>query len=77
MPSGMAGALAPYPKSAGVASALLGFLQMTIGAAAGFVVGRMHDGTPVPMALAIAIAGGLSAIAFGLLARPRPPRTPL
>jgi DHA1 family bicyclomycin/chloramphenicol resistance-like MFS transporter len=71
MPSGMAGALAPYPKSAGVASALLGFLQMAIGAAAGFVVGRLHDGTPVPMAVAIGVAGGLAAVAFGVLAHGR------
>lgn len=74
MPSGMAGALAPYPKSAGVASALLGFLQMAIGAGAGFVVGRFHDGTPVPMALAICVAGWLAALAFVLRARGRDQR---
>lgn len=71
MPSGMAGALAPYPKRAGVASALLGFLQMGIGAGAGFLVGRCHDGTPEPMALSISAAGWLAALAFVFLARGR------
>jgi DHA1 family bicyclomycin/chloramphenicol resistance-like MFS transporter len=69
MPSGMAGALAPYPKAAGVASALLGFVQMVVGATAGLAVGRLHDGTTVPMALAICAAGWLALAAFVGLAR--------
>lgn len=71
-PSGMGGALAPYPKNAGVASALLGFLQMVVGATAGLAVGRAHDGTPLPMALAICAAGWLALAAFWLLAKPTP-----
>ena len=54
-PSALAGAIGPFPKIAGTASALMGFLQLACGAVAGFLVARSYDGTPVPMSLAIAI----------------------
>ena len=54
LPCAMAGAIGPFPKLAGTASALMGFMQMATGAAVGVTVGRLHDGTPVPTALAIA-----------------------
>ena len=71
MPNTMAGAITPFPRMAGAASALAGFLQMLAGAAAGMVVGRLHDGTARPMALMIAGAAGAAALGFALL-RPRP-----
>ena len=54
-PSAMAGALRPFPRMAGTSSALLGFLQLASGALIGFLAGRLHDGTPVPMTAGIAL----------------------
>jgi hypothetical protein len=42
----------------------MGFLQLTAAAGYGIVVGRVYDGTPVPMAVAIAAAGLGAAVAF-------------
>ncbi|MCU0897639.1 MAG: multidrug effflux MFS transporter [Burkholderiales bacterium] len=70
MPAAMAGAIGPYPKMAGTASALLGFLQMVIGGLAGFTVGRLHDGTTVPTSVSIASAGILAAASFYALVAP-------
>ena len=70
MPAAMAGAIGPYPKMAGTASALLGFLQMVIGGLAGFAVGRLHDGTTLPTSLSIASAGLLTAASFYALVAP-------
>jgi DHA1 family bicyclomycin/chloramphenicol resistance-like MFS transporter len=75
MPNTMAGAIAPFPRMAGAASALAGFSQMLAGAAAGLVVGRLHDGTARPMAVVIAGAALAAALAFACL-RPRRPRPP-
>ncbi|MGM0559486.1 MAG: multidrug effflux MFS transporter [Pseudomonadota bacterium] len=49
MPNSMAGAIGPYPRMAGAASSLLGFLQMGAAALAGIAVGQMHDGSPKAM----------------------------
>ena len=57
LPTAVAGAIGPFPRTAGLASAVLGFLQLTAAAAYGIAVGRLYDGTPVPMAVAIAAAG--------------------
>lgn len=43
-------ALAPYPQSAGSASALLGTGQYALGFVAGVLVSLLHDGGPLPMA---------------------------
>ena len=72
MPQSMAGALANYPHMAGSASGLLGFIQMTVAGLVGVVVGHGYDGTPVAMALAIAITGLLSLAVYLLLLRRRP-----
>lgn len=70
MPNAMAGAIGPYPRSAGAASSLLGFVQMALAAVVGVGVGQLQDGTPLAMAAAIA-AVGVAALAGGLLlARP-------
>jgi len=55
---------------AGTASALLGFIQLSIGATVGFLVGRLYDGTPVPMAAAIGLCTWGALVSFFLLARP-------
>lgn len=70
MPQSMAGALAPNPQCAGSASSLFGFLQMTVAALIGALVGQFHDGTSHAMALTIGLAGVLSMASFWCLARP-------
>jgi len=67
MPQSMAGALANYPHMAGSASGLLGFIQMSVAGLVGSVVGHGYDGTPVAMALAIALSGLLSLVVYLLL----------
>lgn len=64
MPLASSLAMAPHGAMAGSASALIGTLQFGIGAASGGLVGALHDGTAVPMALAVALCG-----AAGVLAR--------
>ena len=59
LPNATAAAMAPFPHQAGAASALVGTLQFTVGAATGAVVGLFHDGTGLPMALTIAGCGAL------------------
>lgn len=70
MPQTMGGALAPNPQCAGSASSLFGFIQMTVAAAAGAVVGQLHDGTSRTMALVIGVAGFAALLSYWLVARP-------
>jgi DHA1 family bicyclomycin/chloramphenicol resistance-like MFS transporter len=72
LPCAVAGAIGPFPRTAGLASAVLGFLQLTAAAAYGVAVGRLYDGTPIPMTTAIAAAGLAAAVVFRLV-RARPP----
>ena len=55
----------PFPTLAGAASALLGFVQLGAAALTGTLVGGFDDGTQMPMATAIGIAGlaGLASFA--------------
>lgn len=64
MPQSMAGALAPFPQMAGTSSALLGFIQMSFAALVGVLVGHYHDGSPLSMALSIALMGLLTLVSF-------------
>ncbi len=57
MPNGFAGALGPFPRMAGAASSLLGFLQMGTGALAGWLLGLVYDGTTRPLMTAIFLSG--------------------
>lgn len=50
-------ALAPFDRTAGSASALLGTIQYTLGASAGALVGMLHNGTAVPMTATMAACG--------------------
>jgi DHA1 family bicyclomycin/chloramphenicol resistance-like MFS transporter len=74
-PSATAGAIGPFPRIAGTASSLLGVIQLATGALVGFAVGRLYDGTPVPMAAAVALCS-LAALAsyLALLRRSGAPR---
>ncbi|ATJ81028.1 multidrug effflux MFS transporter [Halomonas beimenensis] len=77
MPQSMSGALAPHPECAGSASSLFGFLQMSIAALAGALVGRLHDGTSHSMAIAIGLAGLVAVISYwGLVRRAGTQRRP-
>lgn len=69
MPNAMAGAIANYPTMAGVASSLMGFVQMTCAALAGFAVGALDNGLATPMMGALALAGFAAAAVGWLVVR--------
>jgi MFS transporter, DHA1 family, multidrug resistance protein len=71
LPNAQAGAIAPYPRMAGAASALFGFFQMGIAALVGAAVGHLDDGTQVPMVAGLAVAGLCSLAGFTGLVRPK------
>lgn len=62
MPCGQAGAVGPFPRSAGLASALAGFATAAVAFGAGLWLGQSLDGTVRPFALAMATAAGLTAL---------------
>lgn len=72
MPNATAGAIGPFPQMAGTASALVGFMQMTMAALVGIVIGHIHDGTARPMTSAIALAAIAIMLAYRMLIRARP-----
>ena len=69
-PTSTVGALARHAHHAGAASALIGTLQYTFGAAAGLLIGLMSDRTMLPMA-AMMLLGCLGMLAASFY-RPRP-----
>jgi DHA1 family bicyclomycin/chloramphenicol resistance-like MFS transporter len=71
LPNSTAAAIAPHGQIAGSASALLGFIQMATASVAGWLVGRLHDGTTRPMTVIIAAMVIAAALAHGLLVRRR------
>jgi DHA1 family bicyclomycin/chloramphenicol resistance-like MFS transporter len=71
MPNTVVGAIAPFPRAAGAASALAGFVQMATGALSGLALGRLHDGTARPMTLLVAVSAVSAALCFALLVRRR------
>ncbi|MBI3150155.1 MAG: multidrug effflux MFS transporter [Betaproteobacteria bacterium] len=75
MPNAIGGALAPYPRMAGAASALLGFVQMSLAAGVGIAVGHSYDSTALPMTLAIALCGSAVLLCYAWLVR-EPGREP-
>ena len=75
-PSTMAAGLSIYPRLAGTASGLIGFLQMAMAAAGRFIVALLPRDTSFGM---IAVFAGFVAVAlgFGLFAVRRQPRSAL
>lgn len=69
MPLATTLAMAPQARVAGSASALIGTLQFGMGALTGALVGALHDGTAVPMALVIAACGLCGFLARRVLVR--------
>lgn len=53
-------AMQPMGRMAGMASSLIGFFTTAAGAAIGWVVGRLFDGTVRPLSLGFALAGVLA-----------------
>jgi DHA1 family bicyclomycin/chloramphenicol resistance-like MFS transporter len=70
LPNAMAAAMHPFPRIAGAAAALTGFLQMTIAAAGTVAVASLADGTPMSTALGVCAGGLLAAAGFFLVAKP-------
>lgn len=66
-PNSTAGAMAPYARQAGSASAMLGAIQFGLGATASALVGILFNGTAVPMAATIALCGVGSFVVLQLL----------
>jgi DHA1 family bicyclomycin/chloramphenicol resistance-like MFS transporter len=75
LPATLAGALAPFPQQAGLASALLGFLQLLTAAGIGVLIGLLYelDPSPRPMMLALAVV----ALAAVLIAQHLKPLAPV
>ena len=79
-PPGIAAGLSVYPRIAGTASGLLGFLQMIVAAFGTLLIGQLPHDTPLSM-VAIVCASLALALIFGLLAShrrgaPRPTPSP-
>lgn len=69
MPQLIAGALMPFHHMAGTAAALLGFIQMGAAGVTSALVGRLYDGTALPMAAIITLAGAGALTVYLLLIR--------
>ncbi|TDF79682.1 multidrug effflux MFS transporter [Pseudomonas sp. H9] len=68
IPNASACAMNGQGARAGSASALLGCVQFSVAAGAAALVGVLHDGSAVPMALVISVCG-LTAVAMAMLTR--------
>ena len=66
-PCGQSGAVGPFPKAAGAASALGGFLMMVAAFATGLWLGAVKDGSAMPMTQSIAFWSVLTALSAWLL----------
>ncbi|SDI37806.1 MFS transporter, DHA1 family, bicyclomycin/chloramphenicol resistance protein [Pseudomonas delhiensis] len=62
LPNSSACAMAGQGSHAGSASALMGSLQFSVAALASALVGVLHDGSALPMALVITACGGCAAL---------------
>jgi DHA1 family bicyclomycin/chloramphenicol resistance-like MFS transporter len=69
MPNAIARALAPYPTMAGSASALMGFIQMTIAALVGIAVGHALAGGGAVLAVAVAVCTLAAPLSYLALTR--------
>ncbi|WP_340116504.1 multidrug effflux MFS transporter [Pelagibius sp. 7325] len=72
MPNAQAGAIGPFPRMAGAASALLGFCQMGLAAFVGIVVGHGSGESALSMMAAIALVALGSMLAYWLIVHPAP-----
>ncbi len=70
LPNCQATALTLYSGSAGGASSVYGFSSVMIGAGSGALVGRLYDGTAVPVAAGVFCGAVMAVLAFTLLVKP-------
>lgn len=68
-PLSQAGVVARFPRNAGAAAALMGFMMMLVAASVGQVIGSTYDGTTRPLAVTICIAALCSALSVATLVR--------
>jgi DHA1 family bicyclomycin/chloramphenicol resistance-like MFS transporter len=69
-PCAQAGAVAPFPRQAGAAAGVLGFLTMALAALVGWWMGLSNNGTVFPLAFTVAAAGlAVFAAAWGCVGR--------
>lgn len=61
-PCGQSGAIAPFPKAAGAASAITGFLMMVVAFGAAYWVGANMDGSALPMVIGVAFCSAAVAL---------------
>jgi DHA1 family bicyclomycin/chloramphenicol resistance-like MFS transporter len=73
-PCSQAGAVAPFPRQAGAAAGVLGFLTMALAGLVGWWMGVSNNGTVYPLAFTVAGSGlAVFAAVWGYVARlPRP-----
>jgi DHA1 family bicyclomycin/chloramphenicol resistance-like MFS transporter len=69
-PNSQAGAIGPFPAAAGAASSLLGFLQMSVAALVGALLGHLEAQTTRPMAIAILLTTVGLNLSYWLVVRP-------
>ena len=67
VPQAAVSAMSPFPHIAGAASSLMGFLQLSTGAATGAIVAHFNDGTQLSMTNAIFVAGLVGLIGYLLV----------
>jgi len=72
LPNAQAAAINEFPKFAGSASGLTGFLQMFFSAIAAQLVAVIFNGTAYPLLIMMLIASVLSLVFFNLGVRVRP-----
>jgi DHA1 family bicyclomycin/chloramphenicol resistance-like MFS transporter len=79
LPNCMAAGMAPFPRLAGSASAMMGFGQMAFAALATVAIAVLQTGSAIPMGAIITAAGVVSLASFFVLIRPyrhnKPPPT--
>lgn len=75
MPASQAGAVAPFPRSAGLASALAGFATAAVAFGVGLWLGQAMDGTVRPMLTGLGVGSAATAlVAWTLVRRDGAPR---
>ena len=69
-PASQAGSVAPFPRHAGSAAGLFGFLMMAFAAVVGAAVGVTYNGTVYPLAFTVTACALISTVtAFGWISR--------
>lgn len=74
-PCAQAGAVTAFPRQAGAAAGVLGFLTMAVAATVGWWIGISNDGTVIPLTYTIGVAAlAVGAVAWGWVGRLPPAR---